>query len=98
MWLKRKKKANLKIPSLKDEYARLLQDTLTDMRPLQDVAQAKPLRASSSGVVVQAHWCAHRKAIIPFTKPNATRRIAGPATQFRRRPVDISAGNAARRS
>ena len=70
MWLKRKTPVRDEIPELKEEYQRLLQETLPDMRPLREVTEPRGMARAE----VEAQWAAHQRVLRPSASP--TRRIA----------------------
>ena len=80
MWLKRRKTPSSEIPKLQQEYLRLLQDTLTDIRPLQDVTQLS-CGGGQANAAVQKQWKAQQRALRPGVetgKRTGTQRIEAP--------------------
>lgn len=91
MWLKRKNAPCAEIPKLRDEYKRLLKETLSDVRPLQDVAQiARPCGlALEPARVEKTQWQAHQRALRPYAGKGNPQRT-GPACMagHRKRQVE----------
>ena len=80
MWPKRKETPSSEIPKLQEEYLRLLRDTLSDIRPLQDVSQPRN-DGGRAEATVQSQWQAHQRALRPgveTTHPARTRRFVRP--------------------
>lgn len=77
MWLKRRKTPSSEIPKLQQEYLRLLQDTLTDIRPLQDVTQLS-CGGGQANAAIQKRWKAQQRALrsdVETGNPTRDRRI-----------------------
>ncbi|MEO3415285.1 hypothetical protein AAFO92_11570 [Roseovarius sp. CAU 1744] len=68
MWLKRRKAPSAEIPKLRDEYKRLLNDTLPEVAPLQDVTRsARSGRSLREVAAVESSvWREHQRALRPL--------------------------------
>ena len=90
MWLKKRHAPSAEIPKLRDEYRKLLKDTLSEVRPLQDVTQpARPCGPPRLVTAVeQTTWQEHQRALRPHLPTSLPRsRQASLASRGERRFV-----------
>ncbi len=97
MWLKRRKVPSVEVPHVRDEYKRLLNDTLPEVAPLQDVTQSARSVAARPSYTLQIFdsvektaWQEHQRALRPHQAKAIPRQI--PASQSRRDDTLVPTG------